>query len=82
MGCSKRFRAQRAALLAPPHAASCMPRAACHALQAGALSATACHRLVGAACSWPQVAARERERLEHEESYLQMGDAPLRLMKQ
>lgn len=28
-----------------------------------------------------QVAARERERLEHEEAYLQMGDAPLRLMK-
>ncbi|KAL4444642.1 hypothetical protein ABPG77_002459 [Micractinium sp. CCAP 211/92] len=28
-----------------------------------------------------QVAARERERLELEESYLRMGDAPLRLMK-
>jgi hypothetical protein len=29
-----------------------------------------------------QVAAREAEKLEHEEHYLQMGDAALKLMKE
>lgn len=64
----------------------------CVQVAAGAASSSRCSPASSSRCSpcrgiehsplCVQVHAREQEQLEHEEGYLQMGDAALRLMKE